>query len=81
MKISKRRPRGILEGPFSYSEALTDPIGLTSDTDAENCDASAFGWINGNHSDLKELPFYSIVPWYIEIFDKQTHILKLENTP
>jgi hypothetical protein len=80
MKISKRLPRGILEGPFSYSEALTDPIGLTSVAGAENCDASAFGWRSDKHSDLKELPFYSIVPWYIEIFNKQTKSINFYNT-
>jgi hypothetical protein len=76
MKISKRTHLNEFN-----AAALTDPIGLTSVAGAENCDASAFGWRSDKHSDLKELPFYSIVPWYIEIFDKQTKILKLENTP
>lgn len=76
MKISCRRPQGLLESASEYSQNLTDPIGLTDVDGSNNCDATQFGWRNNEHSDMKDRAFYFIHKWFKVIFETKTEIIK-----
>lgn len=69
MKIGQRYPLDIL------IDALNDPMGITNISDAINCDATANGWRNDKHSDMKNLPMYTIHGWFKEIFKTKAQII------
>ena len=77
-KLALRIPALLRNRISNYSESdLTRPIGLSSNPNMTGfmmIDAATYGWgtdiANRPHSDLKNLPFYSIFNWYSEVIDK-----------
>jgi hypothetical protein len=55
---------------------LDDPIGITDASGATNCDATTFGWSNDGHSDMKNLPFYTIYRWFKKVFKTDAQIIQ-----
>jgi len=76
MRITQRRPRNLGELPTSYGNTLTHPMGLTVVPSASDCDAVSLHWRNDQHSDMKNLPFYTIDDWFKNVFKAKTTMIK-----
>ena len=58
------------------SRDFNDPIGLASISGSIDCNATSFGWGNADHSDMKDLTFYQISPWFEDVFKCKARIIK-----
>lgn len=82
LRYGSRRPKGLLELSSSYKNCLTLPMGMgynsstPSVTAHEKVYSPDHGWRNDKHSDLKELPLYTIKNWYKEVFEIKAKIIK-----
>ena len=77
-KLALKIPALLRNRIRNYSESdLARPIGLSSNQEMigfQMINAATYGWgtdvTEKQHSDLKDLPFYSIFDWYGKVFDK-----------
>ena len=76
--VPRKFPSGRFENLLRSGTGKTArPIGLSSNQEMigfQMINAATYGWgtdvTEKQHSDLKDLPFYSIFDWYGKVFDK-----------